>query len=291
MKPRSIETHTAIPQEKPIRLQEYGIGIFTTISTKSALKKVLKKNLIAVNGKIATSATYIHGGEYIELKEETGSTIKREFQLQLEVVYEDDHLAVINKPAGILVSGNSFRTMANALPRNLMKSDQEDAVVPRPVHRLDYPTTGLLLVGKTSTAILTLNQLFQKKQIIKAYYAVTHGKMQSQGRIIRAIDGKEAISDYEVLEILPSERFGFLNLVKLFPITGRRHQLRKHMAFIGNPILGDATYGLSNLTLKGKGLYLHAQVLEFWHPITKEKMLIETGFPKKFVKLFGTLAK
>lgn len=247
--------------------------------------------MILVDGKIASTATLITGGERIEFKGTPESPLKKELHLDLEIRYEDDYLAVIHKPAGILVSGNSFKTIANALSQNITKSNQADAVKPQPVHRLDYPTTGVLLIGKTSSSILALNQLFENKSIIKTYFAVAIGKMEVKGRITTSVDDKEAISEYEVLETVVSERFEFLNLVKLHPKTGRRHQLRKHLVSIGNPILGDATYGIENLILKGKGLYLHAYGLEFIHPITKERMEIEDKLPVKFGKLFMSIKK
>ncbi|MFS4469185.1 pseudouridine synthase [Maribacter sp. 2210JD10-5] len=273
-------------QTTPIRLQEYGVGIFKMIPTKSALKKAIKTDLIWVDGNKAKTGTFITGGERIELLENIKPETYKRLNFSLEVVYEDDYLAVINKPAGILVSGNKFETVANALAQNLKKSTQLDAVQPQPVHRLDYPTTGLLLVGKTSGAILALNKLFEQKEVVKTYFAVTIGETKPKGTIKTPINAKEALSEYEVLQTLNSERFKCLNLVKLSPKTGRRHQLRKHLSGVGNPILGDAEYGLPHLILKGKGLYLHAQSLEFIHPFAKNRIVVESKLPKKFGKLF-----
>jgi len=256
------------------------------LSTKSALKKALKKELILVNGVIATTATFIYGGERIELEQSLKKKKTRQLLLDLQVLYEDDDLAIIHKPAGIAVTGNRFLTVANALEQNLQKSTAFDAVIPQPVHRLDYPTTGTLLVGKTSSALIQLNHLFKTKQIKKVYYAVAIGTMKASGRVVAPVDGKESVSDYEVEQTIISERFGYLNLVKLQPKTGRRHQLRKHLASIENPILGDADYGKEGLVLKGKGLYLHAHSLQFIHPITKAKVLVQNELPKKFLKLF-----
>ena len=280
------ETHIAAKQEKPVRLQEYGVGKFSTIPTKSALKKAIKKKRILVDGKFGETSTFISGNEVITCMQSEEKQNQRQLILELEVVYEDEYLAVINKPAGILVSGNSFKTVANALEQNVKKSTQIDAVKPQPSHRLDYATTGLLLIGKTSASILALNKLFERKQIIKTYFAVTIGKMEKEGTLNIAIDNKEAISKFEVIEKIVSERFQYLNLVKLSPKTGRRHQLRKHLFALKNPILGDATYGQEDLILKGKGLYLHAFSLEFSHPFTKEQMQIEKELPSKFKKLF-----
>ncbi len=202
-------------------------------------------------------------------------------------MFEDDYLAAIHKPAGIEVSGNKFKTLANALPKNLEPSSLSDATIPQPVHRLDYATTGIVLVGKTASSIRALNKLFEEKKIVKTYYAITIGNMKPNGRIETAIDGKPAQSDYEVIKSVPSERFGFLNLVKLHPKTGRRHQLRKHLFSIDHPILGDKDYGLDGLVLKGKGIYLHALTLEFDHPFTKKPIHITDGLPEKFGKIFG----
>lgn len=269
-----------------MRLQEYGIGIFPTITTKSALKKAIKKQLILVNGTIVTTGIFIRGGELIELKEATENRNAKRVVLDLNVIYEDEYLAVIHKPAGIAVSGNRFLTVANALAQNLKSSTVADSVLPKPVHRLDYPTTGVVLVGKTSSAIIRLNRLFETKQVQKVYYAVTIGAMETTGRVAVPIDGKAAVSVYDVEQTLVSKRFGFLNLVRISPETGRTHQLRKHLAAMANPILGDAEYGKEGLVLKGKGLYLHAYSLQFLHPVTQGLIAIKSELPKKFLKLF-----
>lgn len=201
-------------------------------------------------------------------------------------MYEDDYVAVILKPAGILVSGNSFKTIANALAQNIQRSNLLDATKPQPVHRLDYATTGILLVGKTISSIRAFNSMFEDKKIGKTYYAVTIGDMKDQGNISSDIDAKKSQSNYMLLKSVSSKRFGKLNLVKLTPQTGRRHQLRKHLSSIGNPILGDATYGIENLILKGKGLYLHAYSLNFKHPFTNEIIYIKDELPQKFTKIF-----
>tara|TARA_R110000765_G_scaffold76332_7_gene149554 strand:+ start:8076 stop:8960 length:885 start_codon:yes stop_codon:yes gene_type:complete len=281
-----VETHIAEISLEAKRLQDYGVGVFKRITTKSALKKAIKKEMVFVDGKVASTATFIKGGERIEYRYSVDNNLETRLKLNLNVIYEDDFLAVINKPAGILVSGNGFKTVANALCQNLKTSHIFDAVPPQPVHRLDYATTGCLLVGKTNTSIIALNQLFESKKIYKIYYAVTIGRMKPSGTIDMPIDGKTAISTFQVLETVVSQRYEFLNLVKLSPKTGRRHQLRKHLLVIGNPILGDATYFLKDLLLTGKGLYLHAHSLEFIHPISEERMFITAVNPKKIIKLF-----
>ncbi|MGB7843351.1 MAG: RluA family pseudouridine synthase [Salinimicrobium sp.] len=280
------QTHFVPPTITPMRLQEYGVGIFSAIPTKSALKKALKKAYITVNAKVAGTATVITGGETITLTIPEETTTGKKLILPLEVLYEDEYLALVNKPAGIVVSGNSFKTVANALAQNLKPSKQPDASVPQPVHRLDLATTGTLLVGKTLGSIRALNKMFEDKEVEKVYFAVTIAKMKPSGSITAQVDDKASHTEYIVHDSLVSERFGNLNLVELRPRTGRRHQLRKHLSGLGNPILGDKEYTPENLILKGKGLYLHAHSLKFRHPFTHETLHIQTGLPKKFKKLF-----
>ena len=207
--------------------------------------------------------------------------------IRLEIVYEDDYLAVINKPAGILVSGNKKYTIENALSLTLEKSKQQDGLVyPLPIHRLDYPTSGLLLIGKTSRSVILLNKMFENKEIIKNYEAITIGKQKDQGVVSIKIDNKKSKTTFKVIKRLNSIRYKNLNLVELIPHTGRTHQLRIHMSKIGNPIFGDKKYGIEGLINKGNGLYLQASKLTFKHPF-KEKV-IEISIPrsKKTSKLF-----
>jgi len=277
-----LESHIAKKQKEQIRIQEYAVGIFNTVPTKSGIKKAIKKKLILVNGLPTSTARIIIGGEKITLLNPKNKPLRKSLILRLAITFEDDYLAIIEKPPGILVNGNKFKTIDNALQQNLKKSSQIDAVRPRPIHRLDYPTTGLLLIGKTSSTIRALNQLFENKKIKKKYYAITIGKMNLKGAIKTYINKKTAITNYKTIQSVKSNRFEFLNLVELSPKTGRRHQLRIHLSSIGNPILGDQEYGIKSLILKGKGLYLHASQLDFTHPITKDKLSITSNLPKKF---------
>ena len=284
---KTLEKHIVPQQEQPLRLQDYGSGIFTPYQTRSAFRKAIKKKLILTNGEVATTATLISGGEVIELLQEEEAPQPKELILSLDVVFEDEYLAVINKPAGLAVSGNRFRTLDRALPQNLNPSNQPDATRPRPVHRLDHPTTGLVLVGKTSSSIVALNRLFEDREVTKTYYAIAIGLLEERGTIDLPIDEKPATTHFEVINTIASPRFQQLSLVKLRPATGRKHQIRKHLQALGTPILGDREYGHEPLILKGKGLYLHAFSLEFTHPFTGESMCIEQALQEKFTRIFG----
>lgn len=235
---------------------------------------------------LATSATLVKAGDRLSLSIPQEVSPGKTLVLPLKLLFEDDYLAVIHKPAGILVSGNSFKTIANALVQNIQRSNLPDATKPQPVHRLDYATTGALLIGKTSSSIRALNRMFEDKKVEKIYYAVTIGEMSAGGKITGEIEGKQSVTNYTLVKSISSKRFGSLNLVKLAPETGRRHQLRKHLASIDNPILGDKDYGIENLILSGKGLYLHAYSLNFIHPFTNRPVYLKDEIPQKFKKIF-----
>ena len=254
--------------------------------TKSALKKAIKKGCLKVNGEIASTATWVKTGDELEFTQVFANTSTKLFEFPLHVLFEDEYLAAIHKPSSILVSGNNFRTIARALPYNLTKSMEADACLPQPVHRLDFGTTGILLTGKTQKSIRLLNKAFEEKKISKKYIAITIGKMQSEGSVEAPIDGKSATTMFKIIDTVASDKYDFLNWVELRPLTGRRHQLRKHMSQIGNPILGDKDYGKEGLIAYSNGMYLHAQELVFNHPITNAFIQLFDPAPKKFTKIF-----
>ncbi|MFT5617178.1 MAG: 23S rRNA pseudouridine1911/1915/1917 synthase [Arenicella sp.] len=269
------------------RLLEWVIGKLGTVSTRNGVKKAIKKGLLFVNEEQANSATFIYGGETVSLLSDKPAQSKPEIDLKLEVLYEDDELAIVSKPAGILVSGNKKWTLENALSSNLKQSTQADFLPnPEPIHRLDYPTSGALLIGKTAKSVIQLNQLFEQRKIQKTYFAVAIGEMPNSGMIESRVWEKEAKTHFQLMNSVVSERFTKLNLIKLQPETGRKHQLRIHLSEMGNPILGDLKYGTEGLVLKGKGLYLHAYSLEFASPTTGKMVFVEASLPKKFGKLF-----
>lgn len=205
----------------------------------------------------------------------------------MEVVFEDEFLAVVNKPSGIPVSGNQFKTAAQALPFNLKPSNRKDALlVPLPVHRIDASTSGLLVASKTAGAMVKLGRMFQQRQIEKTYMAVVVGSIALRGEITEPIEGKVARTTYERIALEQSLRNGHLSLVKLTPHTGRTHQLRIHMAHISHPIAGDKIYGEEGKTLLRKGLFLAAVGLKFQHPVLAEEHLdLRIEIPLKFEKL------
>lgn len=271
----------------PTRLSDYLIGIFPVVPSRKGIKKAIKKGWVVVDEEPGTTGRYLKGGEMITLRLPEPPASEKLPNISLNVIFEDDYLAVVEKPAGLLVSGNKWMTLTNALPGNLRPSSLTDALAhPQPVHRLDYPTSGLLIIGKTATALTELGAMLADRKIEKTYLAVCIGELPERGTINLPIEGKKAISHFEQLSRLNSKRFTYLNLVRLQLETGRRHQLRIHLASLSCPILGDATYGLPELILKGKGLYLQAQSLSFIHPKSFQQLSYSVEPPTKFSRLF-----
>ena len=277
-----IETHIVPDGINDIRLQDYAPSVFVSISSHQGMKKAIKKGMVLVNGVVAKTGLWVESGQRIDMCDLELPPAKV-FELELEVIYEDEHIAVINKPAGISVSGNLFRTIQNTLPFNLKLSSCIDALtVFRPVHRLDNPTCGLLLIAKTSHAIKCLGAQFENRTVSKQYTAVVIGSLPDKGKVDMPVEGKDAVSSFRVIQRNNSIRNQTLNMVHLFPKTGRTHQLRIHMAGMGTPILGDKLYGSEGEILRRKGLFLCATGLQFHHPVTNEKMDISIDPPYKF---------
>jgi len=277
-----IEKHIVPEGVQNVRLVDYALSIFPTIPTRNALKKTIKRGEILINGSTAEGGTWVLPGQEIELID-LETKIPQPFPLDFEIVFEDNFLAVINKPPGISVSGNKFNTIQNAIIGKLSKSTENDALkFPRPVHRLDYSTSGLLLIAKTASALAELGRQFESRQVSKKYRAIVVGKIDKEGVINSPIDGQEAISRFVLLECTHSLHTEWISLVDLFPLTGRTHQLRVHMAEAGFPILGDKKYGPGEKALQGKGLFLAAIELSFTHPFSKKQVAFQVPQPEKF---------
>jgi 23S rRNA pseudouridine1911/1915/1917 synthase len=282
-----IESHRVPIVSERVRLSDYIPGIFTSLASRKASKKAIKNGLVTINGSIGFTGDYLNGEEILDLYQSPIQNKKPSIDLKLNVLFEDDYLAIVYKPAGIVVSGNKKFTLENALGTNLKKSLQKDALQrPEPVHRLDYPTSGALLIAKTAAVLIDLNQMFEAKTIKKVYTAVTMGLQSKAGTIETDIDAKLSKTIYTLLQTMPSQKYGALNLMELEPCTGRKHQLRKHMASIGNPIFGDLLYGIEGENGKGNGLYLHAFSIQFQHPIMRTEVSVHAPLPKKFEQLF-----
>ncbi|MGG5331505.1 RluA family pseudouridine synthase [Enterococcus sp. AZ163] len=222
--------------------------------------------------------------------------------LQLDIVYEDEDVVVINKPQGMVVhpsAGHSHGTLVNGLLHQIKDlSSINDVVRPGIVHRIDKDTSGLLMVAKNDQAHEALAKQLKDKTSLRKYVALVHGEIpHEKGRIEAPIGrskvdrkmqaviegGKEAVTHFEVLE-----RFTDFTLIELQLETGRTHQIRVHMQYIGYPVAGDPLYGPKK-TLKGNGQFLHAKLLGFTHPKTGENLVFEAPLPEIFQKTLKQL--
>lgn len=267
---------------KRMRIFDYVcIHISEVFPSKNSVKKAFKNELILLNDKIALSGEWLSEGDKIEVKQQDLGAFKI-FSFKLEVLFEDEFMAIINKPAGFPVSGNYYKTIQNALPYNLSISKEEDALIlPRPVHRLDKLTSGLLLIAKTRSVQINLGRQFEAKQISKTYVAILKGKLEGEGIVDRSIHHQHAKTLYKSFRLEKSLSYSDVSMVELKPRTGRTHQLRIHMAQIGHPIVGDTVYD-SEKVLKGKGLFLTACKVSFVHPVSLLNLTFEISLPSKF---------
>lgn len=280
-----LKTHIVPDEIEEIRLYDYAQLIFPTIPSRKAVKKAIARGEILIDDERTTTGTWIKKGQQIKLLESNVNPPK-EYKMDLEVVYEDEFLAVVNKPSGISVSGNQYRTIQNALIGNVSVSNKENALRwPKPVHRLDNPTSGLLIVAKTAKALVILGQRFEHKLIQKRYAAIVIGQLPESGVIEVDIEGLKSVTTYQRKEVVPSLKNECLSLVEVVPKTGRTHQIRIHLSQLGYPIMGDKLYTKKENVLKGKGLFLCAFKLDFKHPITNENLTIEIPLPHKFKSL------
>ncbi len=277
-----LETHIVPSGVSKVRLSDYLPGVFSIISSRKGIKKAIKRGEVRVNEQSSETGHWVLPGEKIELVDLEKKPPKI-YPVPLEVIYEDEQLAVINKPAGMVVSGNQYRTVQSALLHNLTLSSQADALPwPQPVHRLDGPTGGLLLIAKTIHTRIHLGEQFEKQQVKKQYRAIVIGAMPEKGIYNIPLNGQDAITKFCLLRKVPSLRNEWLSLVDLFPETGRTHQLRKHLANAGFPIHGDKLYGTKGEVFKGKGLFLCAVGLSFKHPDSGEIIHFHKEAPPKF---------
>lgn len=281
---KEVFSHIVPQTAASVRLSDYGQGVFPGLVSRAGFKKAIKRGDIYVNGRMATTGIMVVPGMQIQWYPSEKPPTKT-FYTALDVVYEDDYLAVVRKPGGLVVSGNRFQTLENALPAHLMHSSQTDGLAsPRAVHRLDAPTSGLVLMAKTRSCRVMLGSMMEEKKIIKKYIAVVLGSTPDQWQANYPVDGKEALTQFQTVNKTPERQGKALSMIQAIPHTGRTHQIRKHLFQDNFPVLGDKIYCQPGLVLKGKGLFLCATELIFIHPVTNDKLEVSIPPPPKFYK-------
>ncbi len=276
-----------------------------TALSRSLANEQIKAGFVRVNGLAKKPRYTVVEGDIIsyQLPEPEVLDIQAE-DLPLELVYQDQDVAVVNKAQGMVVHpspGHPSGTLVNALLFHVKDLSGINGVLrPGIVHRIDKDTSGLLMIAKNDQAHEKLAQELKEKKSLRKYLALVHGNLPSDKGIIEApigrsdkdrkkqavqANGKPALTRFTVLE-----RFGDYSLVELQLETGRTHQIRVHMAYIGHPLAGDPLYGPKK-TLKGRGQFLHAAQLGFTHPSTGDAMVFTAPLPDIFEKTLGQLRK
>ena len=271
--------HTVNHTTTSIRLQDYSMETHLAGWTKSSWKKAIKQGQILVNGAIGTTATWIKDGDQLEFVSDTKDSIPA-YELKIPVLYEDDYLAIVQKPFGLITSGYGMRSLNHCLSFNL-QIDQSTGYQPRAVHRLDQQTGGLILIAKTAVVSQQLTSYFQDRKIGKRYSALVHGTCPEEATVEEQIHGQDAKTKLKRIDSFSKNGENY-SLLSLYPETGRKHQLRIHLQGMGTPIVGDKVYGYSGNAFRGKGLFLWADSLRFQHPILGIEISQELPFPPKF---------
>lgn len=265
--------------------------------SRSQVQAMIKNGQVTVDGAAVKPGVKLRGGEkvVVTIPQPEETTVEPE-NIPLNVIYEDDELAVIDKPAGLVVHpgvGNESGTLVNAiLARWPQIAEMDDPDNRRGiVHRLDKDTSGLLIVAKNSVALADLMAQFQARTVSKTYIALLERTPRTPvGRIEAPIgrdprqrkrmavmrEGKPAVTEFRVIDDNFADGQA---LVEFDLLTGRTHQIRVHAAFIGCPVVGDRVYGFRKQRTRMKRVFLHAAGLAFDHPITGERMQFESELP------------
>lgn len=274
--------------------------------TRSGIQHLLSEGNVTCGAKPITKNYKCREGDEIKVFVPDAKPLDVEAQdIPIDIVYEDEYLLVVNKPKGMVVhpaNGNYDGTLVNALMHHCGDSLSGINGVIRPgiVHRIDKDTSGLLIVAKTDAAHIGLAEQIKEHSFTRAYEAVVYGNIKDdEGTICQPIgrnpkdrkkmavvytNSKPATTHYKVLQ-----RFGNFTHIRCVLETGRTHQIRVHMAFIGHPIAGDSVYGPKKVITELNGQCLHAKQIGFVHPITKEYMEFESDLPEYFTKFLTKL--
>ncbi len=275
--------------------------------TRSAVKKLFESGLVKINGKPVKASQQVFCGAVaeVELPDPVEYSARPE-DIPIDIVYEDEDIAVVNKPQGMTVhmgNGNADGTLVNALLFRLGNLSGINGVIrPGIVHRIDKDTSGLLVVAKNDAAHLSLSKQIEEKTCRRTYLALLEGTVKDDsgtvttyiGRdpkdrikmaVVEPEKGKIAITDYTVLKRYEK---GF-TLCRFDLHTGRTHQIRVHAKFIGHPVVGDRVYGVKKQKFSLNGQLLHAWRLALTHPVTGKEMSFEAPLPDYFSDILTKL--
>lgn len=275
-----------------------------TAVSRTQVQEWIKAGAVEVDGKAAKANYKVTESNRVVLHipEPEDAAIEPE-AIPLEVIYEDSDLIVINKPRGIVVHpapGHTSGTLVNALMHHCKDLSGINGMIrPGIVHRIDKDTTGLLMAAKNDLAHISLAEQLKEHTVTRKYIALVHGNLPHDQGTIDAPIGRdlkdrklftvtERNSRHAVTHFVVLERLGDYSIVELQLETGRTHQIRVHMKYIGHPLAGDPVYG-RNKTVALKGQALHAAVLGFTHPRSGERLQFEVPLPADFEHVLNSL--
>jgi 23S rRNA pseudouridine1911/1915/1917 synthase len=318
---QSNQVFTTGPEHAGRRLDHFLVSQLAD-SSRSRIQQLIAQKKVLIDGKSAKASLLLRGGEHIEIVGEVERAPLRAIaeEIPLDVVYEDDDLAVVNKPSGMMVHAGAGATddernrgtLVNALLHRFgALSGVGGELRPGIVHRLDKETSGLIVVAKNDAAHRKLGAEFSERKVKKTYIALVHGWLKADKGTIsspisrdairrvrmttRRSGGREATTKYLVERRIESD-FGKFTLLKVKIETGRTHQIRVHMASLGHPVVGDALYGApreirgkSGPTISLSRNFLHSAELQFEHPRSGELVNLCSPIPEPLVKFLGRL--
>ena len=269
--------------------------------SRSKVQKLIKDKLVLKNGNTLNSSYLVTTGEEIDILEKEKENSIENYNIPLDIVYEDDYLIIINKQSGLVVHpapGHSNDTLVNALV-NKYKLSNVDFTRPGIVHRIDKDTSGLIVVAKDDDTHEKLSEMIKEKKVERIYWALVEGVIKHdtgtidapigrdtvnrQKMMITDKNSKEAITHFKVLK-----RYKNNTLVECKLETGRTHQIRVHFNYIGFPIVGDPVYGRRHNN-DSFGQYLHSKSIKFIHPITNKELYFESDLPLEFKQKIESL--
>lgn len=275
--------------------------------SRSHAQKIIAAGQVLVNKKIIKANYKVACNDNVEalLAEAQPAEIRPE-SIPLDVVYEDDHMIIINKPRGMVVhpaAGNYSGTLVNALLEHCQDLSGINGVIrPGIVHRLDKDTSGVMVVAKNDQSHLNLALQIKERHASRKYIAIVHGNIKEEQGVINAPIGRHPVDRKKMAVVFSNsktaithfrtiERFGNYTVVECKLQTGRTHQIRVHMAHIGHPVVGDPKYGPEKQHFTIEGQALHSAQLSLAHPVTGETMCFSAPLPADMEMILANLRK
>lgn len=290
-----------VDTDKEIRIDQYLSSIEKLELTRAKIQKMISSGFILVNDKKIKNSYKVSNNDKVLIKEYHEDTSIKKEKMPLDIVYEDDDVIVVNKKSGVVVHpsiGNTSGTLVNGLMyygKNLSKVNGEFR--PGIVHRIDKDTSGLLLVAKNDRAHAVLAEQLKNKTVNRKYVALVSGvinhdtgtidapigrdKNDRKKMAVTSENSKDAVTHFRVLE-----RYKNATLIECKLETGRTHQIRVHMKYIGHPVINDPVYGHKK-NINNFGQLLHAKTIGFIHPTTGEYMEFDSDLPDEFIDILN----